>query len=279
MLCRFIRQGIFFVGKDNFSMSLKSFVKRVAPQPLWNYLKRKKSIYVMSQCMKLQGFPNTCIWGDWEDITKFSGKNKIIDGEQYYSQACQDFFLDRFIFGKKRDGFFIDIGGNDPIAINNTYFFEKNRGWSGLAFEPIEHQREKWKPARKTECLPYALGSSNGETEFCEYEAHVMSGLSSAVDFDGKIVRRYKIPVRKLSDILEERGIKHVDFVSLDVEGAEIDVLSGIDFDKVNISCFTIETNKGYIKDKRIRDFMFSHGYKIRARLWLDDVYIKKNLS
>ena len=118
---------------------------------------------------------------------------------KYYSQALQDYFLDNYIFHKKHGGFFLDIGGNDPVSINNTYFFEKSRGWNGLAFEPMAEQREKWSTSRKTECLPYALGSKTGETEFCEYDDHYMSGFSDEVDYEGKVKSRYKVPVRRLA--------------------------------------------------------------------------------
>ena len=224
----------------------------------------------------LEGFESFVLLGNWPDLESFG---KVFNGTQYYSQALQDYFLDSFIFSKKEGGIFLDIGGNDPVNINNTYFFEKSRGWSGLAFEPITAQREKWKTSRNTECLPYALGRITGEVEFCEYDAHFMSGFSEEVDYSGKVKSRYKVPVRRLADILDERGIKHVDFVSLDVEGAEIDVLQGIDFSHVEIDCFTIENNKGWQKEKRLRKFMIDAGYSIKARLWIDEVWVRKGFE
>lgn len=255
-------------------MSFQAKVKRIMPSALWNYLRLQRRKYILSQYLKLSV---TCMDGVifLGESKDYESTGRIFDGEQYYSQAYQDLFLDRFIFNRKERGFFLDIGGNDPTKINNTYFFEKNRNWSGLAFEPVENLREKWKTERKTECLPYALGNMTGETEFCEYEDAAMSGFSSSVKFEGKINRKYKVPVKRLADILSERGIKHIDFVSLDVEGAELEVLNGIDFENVNISCFTIENNKGLMKEANIRKFMINKGYKIRAKLWLDEVYTK----
>ena len=102
-----------------------------------------------------------------------------------------------------------------------------------------------------------------------------MSGFTEDVEYTGSVRARYAVPVRRLADILSERGITHVDLVSLDVEGAEIEVLSGIDFSLVEIECFTIENNKGREREVRIRKFMKDAGYKLIARLWLDDVYVK----
>lgn len=258
-------------------MGIRSIIKAVAPSPVWEYLRCKKALSIVREYMRstgAEGFGSFVLLGSWQDCINAS---KVFNGEQYYSQALQDYFLDSFVFRKKEGGFFVDIGGNDPVSINNTYFFEKSRGWKGLAFEPMAEQREKWKTYRTTECLPYALGSTTGEAEFCEYDDHYMSGFSKEVDYDGKVKTRYKVPVRRLIDILDERGIKHVDFVSLDVEGAEIEVLRGIDFSRVNIDCFTIENNKGWQKEKRLRKFMIDAGYKIKARLWLDEVWVKNS--
>lgn len=52
-----------------------------------------------------------------------------------YSQYCQDVLID-FLFNKKNNGIFLDIGANDGITISNTYLFEKHRNWSGLCIEP-----------------------------------------------------------------------------------------------------------------------------------------------
>ncbi|MBQ6773244.1 MAG: FkbM family methyltransferase [Synergistaceae bacterium] len=245
-------------------------IKKVIPSFLWNYLKKRKDDYVISQLRRF--IPSFLVLGSWQEQIELG---RFLDGEQYYSQALQDYFIDKYVFKRKQGGFFLDIGGNDPVKINNTYFFEKTRGWSGLAFEPMKTQNDKWKSERNIECLQCALGSSNGEIEFCEYEDHYMSGFSTEVDYKGKVKTRYTVQVRRLADILEERGITHVDFVSLDVEGAELGVLNGIDFNKVDITCFTIENNKGPERERRIIRFMLDHGYKIKARLWLDDLWVK----
>ena len=260
-------------------MGIKTIIKSVTPYPVWEYLRRKKQSLSMSLSMKQYlrstgagGFNGFFVLDSEENYAK---TGKVFNGEQYYSQAYQDYFLDNYIFRKKHGGFFLDIGGNDPVNINNTYFFEKSRGWKGLAFEPMTAQREKWKTSRETECLPYALGRADGEAEFCEYYDHGMSGFSKEVEYSGSVKARYKVPVRRLTDILSERGISHVDFVSLDVEGAEIDVLRGIDFSKVEIDCFTIENNKGLRRERRLRKFLREAGYRLKAKLWLDEVWLK----
>src|SRR5207244_12639635 len=55
---------------------------------------------------------------------------------RYYSQHSQDRFIDNFLLHGKRDGVFVDVGAYDGIALSNTYYFEKELGWSGSFIEP-----------------------------------------------------------------------------------------------------------------------------------------------
>lgn len=183
-------------------------------------------------------------------MDSFPKIDKKLYGLQYYSQVYQDMYLDNCIFHGKIKGVFLDVGGNDPVHINNTYFFETSREWTGLAFEPVPQLNNEWKVHRKVECLPYALGSVEKDVEFCEYEKNYMSGVEQAVDYKGTIKNKYMVSMKKLSTVLKEKRINYVDFMSLDVEGSELDVLKGIDFQKVYIYCIVIENNK-VIKDEK----------------------------
>lgn len=199
-------------------------------------------------------------------------QNNKLGETQYYSQENQDIYFDNFIFNRKENGVFLDIGANDPIFINNTYFFEKERGWTGLAFEPNPKKFDLWAKQRKTKCINVALGAYDGEQAFVEYEEDYMSGLKYKVDFNGKIAKEYKVPVRRIADILKNNGIDKVDFVSLDVEGAELDVLKGFDFNSCRIDYFCVECDKK-VNGYPVRRFLASNGYKLIARMWHDDIW------
>ncbi|MCM1125478.1 MAG: FkbM family methyltransferase [Lachnospiraceae bacterium] len=201
---------------------------------------------------------------------------KKLGDESFYSQYRQDMFLRFFLFPQKNDGIFIDIGGNHPVTINNTYYFEQI-GWTGLAFEPVKKNNALWGKTRKTECLPIALGNKETEMEFVEYEDDVMSGFKNSVDYKGSVKDTYMVKVRPLKSVLLERNIQHVDFMSIDVEGGEMDVLEGIDFETLDIYCILIENNKGSKKAKKVRQYLIGKGYFLFGRLWLDDVWIKRS--
>ena len=170
-----------------------------------------------------------------------------------FSQFGQDAFIYHLVFGGKK-GFFLDIGGNDPIKINNSYLLEKN-GWKGMAFEPVKKLAEKWKDVRETPCYNVAIGNEESEIEFTEMNAHQLSGIGIA----GEGVS-YKVRQRTLSNILKEQGIKHVDAM----------------FD-VDVTCICIENNRDsdVLPDMKLRQYLVERGYTLIGRLTIDDIFIK----
>lgn len=197
-----------------------------------------------------------------------------------FSQCGQDAFIYQMVFGAKKEGFFLDVGGNNPIEINNTYLLEQ-KGWTGMAFEPVKAQAEQWEDARSTPCYNIAIGDKEGEVEFTEMNVDAFSGIGAAKYYADNLsaVTTYKVRQRTLANILKEKEIKHVDFVSIDVEGYEMNVLKGIDFEAVDITCFSIENNRDgqIMPDMELRKFMIQKGYKLVARLLIDDVFIKES--
>lgn len=255
--------------------------KKVIPQSVKDFIIRKMEKRVDEQKVEavLKQYENICnssIPG-FIILDPYVKTDRIFDGIQYYSQVYQDYYLDRYIFHGKENGIFLDIGGNDPIKINNTYFFEINRNWTGLAFEPMPKMNQRWKEFRKVKCMQVALGRQSGRAEFCEYEDDYMSGIVSNVDYNGKVTNRYKVKVATLESILRHYKITHVDFMSIDVEGVELDVLNGINFGEVAIDYIVIENNKGDKKERPIREFLIRHGYRLKAKLWIDEIWEKKN--
>lgn len=121
------------------------------------------------------------------------------------------------------------------------------------------------------------LGSVDGEQEFIQYDDNCMSGVSGSAHCCGKIEKKYTVQCRRLQDVLNERNIKKIDFMSLDVEGYELEVLLGIDFSKVDINCIVVENNREKKKVKKNRRFLENNGYEIVARLCVDDVFVKND--
>lgn len=148
-----------------------------------------------------------------------------------------------------------------------------------MAFEPQQSLNMLWPKKRDTLCLECALGEEEKEVEFSEVIGDdTLSGISSEIDKNicKESIRKYCVEQKCLQNILKERKISKVDFMSIDVEGYELSVLKGIDFNKVDIKCIIIENDKH--NRRKLRNYIVSKGYILVARLTIDDVFVKKDL-
>jgi len=181
-----------------------------------------------------------------------------------YSQHQEDLVLDALLQFKQQ-GFYVDIGANHPEILSNTKRFYE-RGWSGINVEPILENYLLFSDERKRDInLNVGVGAKKGELDF--YKVDKEKGVYSG--FDKKHVLRYakeeeivirKVPIKKLNDIFTEyiKDDVLIDFMSVDVEGFEIEVLSGNDWSKYRPYLIMIEFgNKG----KEIINFLKDTGY------------------
>lgn len=208
--------------------------------------------------------------------------------EKYYSQFGQDSFVLKDIYKNKKDGIFVDVGANHPIHGSNTYLLELN-GWKGLAIEPQQALRDLWPSVRKTKCLNYVVGPENKEITFIEGDGNE-NGLSGVEGFNkcSDKCKKVQVQQKRLTDILSENSIVNVDYLSIDVEGYEMNVLKSIDFNKTNIKLIGLENDLGFknipiigrklgseLGNNAIRKFLKDKGYKYIARIFCDDFFIK----
>src|SRR2546428_3922916 len=84
----------------------------------------------------------------------------------YHSQHAQDRFIDIFLLHGKREGVFVDVGAYDGVALSNTYYFEKELGWSGLCIEPNPLAYERLARTRKCLSLNCGVGANEKTLEF-----------------------------------------------------------------------------------------------------------------
>ena len=182
-------------------------------------------------------------------------------------------FIYNMIFGGKQQGTFLDIGANDPLHINNTYLFEQH-GWTGYAFEPIASLADKWAKVRKTKCHQIVIGDCEDQVPFTQRENIYFSHVGQAEDGGG---HSYMVPQTCLTTFLNKEGKSKFDVAFIDVEGYEMNVLRGIDYNQTDITCICIESSLGGVIKPRmdIREFLIDKGYRLVARLYFDDVFVK----
>lgn len=206
----------------------------------------------------------------------------------YNSQWKQDQWLNENIFKNKQNGFFVDVGAHDGVDINNTLFYEQQLGWKGICIEPIPKIFDKLEENRKAICVHGCAYNTDGIVPFnciegyCEMLSGVVSNYANEhvnrIDREmkqhgGKKKILYSSSYR-LETIFDTHDVTHVDYLSIDTEGTEMNVLRGINFDKVTIDVIEAEVN--YPQDeKTIGEFLTQHGYQFRVKLGGDVVYIK----
>jgi len=176
----------------------------------------------------------------------------------FNSQFGQDKYLETYIFKGYKNGFYVDVGAHDGISINNTLYFEKNNNWTGINVEPIKKVFERLVINRPNDInLNCAVCNNDGETDFLCNTGYteMLSGIKD--NFDKRHVNRIlrenkqmgstteviKVKTKKLETIFDENNIKHVNYLSIDVEGSEFEVIKSINFDKVFIDVIEFENN------------------------------------
>lgn len=207
---------------------------------------------------------------------------------KYMSQLGQDqLFNERFLLNKK-NGFFLDIGAHDGMTGSNTYFFEKELGWQGICFEPLPHLFKQLRDCRDCICINACVGSVNGTVPFLHLDSvdEQLSGMCDTYDqrqldivmydlsvYGGKAVI-LQLPCVRLDDILEQYGITHIDYLSLDTEGSELEILKTIDFSKISIDMISVENN---FNEPFIRDFLETKGFIFIEHLVVDDIFVSSD--
>ena len=206
----------------------------------------------------LEGIPN-----NYENTNErgFRGylRQKIWDCEKYFfwnekypSQSGQDKTIKEFFFKNKKKGFFIEIGAYDGIQGSNCYHFEKFLNWEGIAIEPSSIQFKKLKKNRKCKLFNNAISNEIKEVEFIE----VVEGLTQMSGINDKYYKKNfdfissdkksKIQNHSLKTITFEQVVPQgidIDYLSIDIEGGEMDLLNSKNFNKNNIKLVSLENN------------------------------------
>jgi len=203
-----------------------------------------------------------------------------------YSQENQDMIVYESFFKNKFSSIFCDVGGNHPLIFSNTRYFEEI-GWNGYVFEPLPKMKPLWDEHRKAKLFPYALSDKEGEVVFSvvsdnetfgDMFSYVKDTKESGYKYESEdIVVKTKV----LKDILIKNNITHINYMSIDVEGHELNVLHGIDFKTVQIDVLTIENNSRCCHiygDDKIREIMLKNNYILWGRIvGLDDIFVHKD--
>src|ERR1039458_8557622 len=168
-----------------------------------------------------------------------------------YSQNHEDIIL-KAIFPNVKDGFYIDIGASHPTYLSTTKLFY-DEGWHGVNIEPNKQLMDLLEKDRKRD-INLLIGISNKKNVLVYREYEIGDGLSTFNDKlkeeyannPSKITHKYsdqKVDVLPLKDALSTYKIPLVNFMKIDVEGFEYEVISGNDWRKYRPQILCIEAN------------------------------------
>jgi len=198
-----------------------------------------------------------------------------------FSQEGEDLILKR-LFPPDKIGFFIDVGAYDPIRFSNTYLFYK-KGWRGINIDPRPGVMKLFNTIRPNDInVEAAIGDGYNDEQIANYISYeepaynkVFIGKNVGIDnnVNSNLIDIIEVQLRSLDDILEEHSdaFSEIDFITIDVEGFEMQVLNGFSIDKYKPNFIVLELRGFDIStcaDYDEYNFIINNGYKLRSVLY-----------
>jgi FkbM family methyltransferase len=212
-----------------------------------------------------------------------SDASKILQNIDYSkSQIRQDIFA-LSVNGFKKNGFFVEFGATNGVDLSNSHILEKQFGWSGILAEPGKNWQTELKKNRAANIDTRCVWSrSNEKLQFEECIDPELSTISSFTNSDLKKVSRktketYTVETVSLNDLLKHHSApREIDYLSIDTEGSEFEILNSFDFSKHSFNAITCEHNNSPTREK-IFKLLVEHGYtrKFEHLSAFDDWYVK----
>ncbi len=227
---------------------MKNIIKKILPNKLWTWLVHIINLY----------------------ITRFHTKSYAIQGE--------DLIL-RELFEYAKSGFYVDVGAHHPFRFSNTYLFYKV-GWRGLNIDAMPGSMKLFNRFRprdiNIEC-GVASNGGGGSMIYYSFNEPALNGFSTILKtkYDHHplyhLIDEISVPVRSLESILDEYLPQetHIDFLSVDVEGLDLEVLKSNNWDKYRPKVVVVEcwdSDLENIKHTDIYAFLTAHNYKLFAK-------------
>jgi len=198
--------------------------------------------------------------------------------KRHYSQIGQSQYVDKLLKGR-RNGVFLECGASDGVSLSNSLFFEIYRNWTGILIEASPVRLKSLIKTNRNAFVVRSCLSVTTKPEIVKFTKpdNVAGGLSSNIYSSTlkRFMRRSKtgdlleiyVQCFPLISILDALDIHHIDYMSLDIEGAEIDVLKTVDWTKLTVDVFTIEYFGNLNKLRQLRALFNETGLYREVRL------------
>ena len=183
--------------------------------------------------------------------------NLLLESKSENGQDLFALFANKF----KRDGTFLEFGAYDGVTFSNTFLLEKRLNWSGVLIDPIPKHFEQMKLNR--DCISIHAAITVSKKEFVKILESPASNLSRPVSKRSVTNKTHKVPAFTLVEIIDKYfPAKSLDYLSIDVEGEDLEILASVDFSKYEINAICVEHNNR-INSKEILKYMEESGYEL----------------
>jgi FkbM family methyltransferase len=190
--------------------------------------------------------------------------------------SCQPAPESEFVwrhFGCRTEGFYLDVGANEPQGGSQTWFLEM-QGWQGILVEPLANLCERLRQARpRSRVFQVACGAPGHPPELPFHIAEQPSKSSlvkNLVEATTKYVQTEVVRMMTLDELLEEAGNPQLDFVSIDVEGTQMDVLRGFTLARHRPGLLMMEDHLHHLRAHR---YLTQQRYRLVKRTGLNNWY------
>jgi FkbM family methyltransferase len=206
-------------------------------------------------------------------MTSINFKEKYVRQFRNLPHGEQD--LVREFFNGKNNGFYVDLGANEPIIESQTYHLEK-LGWQGLLIEPLPSYIKLLKEKRSGKVIEFACSSKENHGKILDI---VVAGGHSTLNISpiaagSESNETTKVTCRTLDSILEENNAPvGFDFISIDIEGHEMEMFKGFSLEYWKPKLILLED---HVITHEKHNYMTSHGHQIILRTGLNSWYVPK---
>jgi FkbM family methyltransferase len=202
-------------------------------------------------------------------------KIKDIYAVKSYAQEGEDLILSR-IFNNKLNGFYVDVGAHHPHRFSNTNLFYI-KGWNGINIEPNPNSFFAFCKLRPRDInLQVGISTERGYLRYYSYDEQALNTfdkntVSNLELTTYKLQETLEIPVERLDYLLDKYlpSDQTIDFLTIDVEGFDFQVLQSNDWTKYKPKCVLVEVRNLSLEKVLVCDiflFMKTHGYELFAK-------------
>lgn len=205
----------------------------------------------------------------------FGFENYVIaNAHRSISQVFQDLWV-LFEHGEKKSGYFVEFGATNGKDISNTCLLEKAFDWKGILAEPNPFWHEALRENRSAEIEVKCVSAKSGDT--LELLLTDDPEFATTTNIERQSSKKISVETISLADMLDKYNAPEtIDFLSIDTEGSEFDILSAYDFKKNRkIKLIAVEHNFEHPKRADIHELLLKNGYtrKYESYSMFDDWY------